>query len=314
MQKIALLFPGQGAQSVGMGKALAAGRPEASRIFDRASDILGLDLKKVCFEGPAEELTKTSWCQPAIFTHSLAALAVLKNEFPNFRFEACAGLSLGEFTALSAAGVLDFEDGLKTVRRRGVLMQEACESTRGAMAAILGGEPATMEQVCRETGIHVANLNGGGQIVISGEKENVERAVALAKERGARKATVLQVAGAYHSKLMQPAADQLAAWLAPIQLKKSGIAVIANVTARPHEFNTIKNRLVEQVTGTVRWEDSIRFLISAGIKYFVEAGPGEVLAGLMKRIDPAAKTVSFGKPEDLEKVRAFLAEPIPASS
>ncbi len=312
MRKIALLFPGQGAQSVGMGRALAAERPEAREFFDRANDILGLDLKKICFEGPAEELTKTSWCQPAIFTHSLAALAVLENEFPNFRFQACAGLSLGEFSALSAAGILEFEDGLKTVHRRGVLMQEACESTQGAMAAILGGEPGMIEQVCRETGVQVANLNGAGQVVISGGKVKIEKAAAMAKERGARKAALLQVAGAYHSKLMQPAAHQLATWLGPVQLKKSEITVLANVTARPHEFDRIKDRLVEQVTGTVRWEDSVRWLIADGFKHFIEAGPGEILAGLMKRIDPAAKTVSFGKLGDLEKVRDFLAEPVAA--
>lgn len=312
MHKIALLFPGQGAQFVGMGKMLAAERPEAREIFDRANDVLGLDLKTICFEGPVEELTKTSWCQPAIYTHSLAALAVLKSEFPQLQFEACAGLSLGEFTALAAAGLISFEDGLKTVHRRGLVMQEACESTQGAMAAILGADPAAIEQVASETGVQVANLNGAGQIVISGDQAKMEKAAELAKERGARKVTMLKVAGAYHSKLMQSAADELASWLGPIPLKKSPITVVANVTARPHEFDAIKTRLVEQVTGTVRWEESVRELISLGFKHFIEAGPGEVIAGLMKRTDPSAKTVSFGKPEDLEKVRAFLTEPVTA--
>ena len=312
MQKIALLFPGQGAQSVGMGKTLAAERAEARQVFDHANEILGLDLKKICFEGPAEELTKTSWCQPAIYTHSLAALAVLKAEFPQLHFQACAGLSLGEFTALSAAGILGFEDGLKTVHQRGIFMQEACEATQGSMAAILGGELAAIEKVCAESQVQIANLNGAGQIVISGEKDKIEKAAALAKERGARKVTVLQVAGAYHSKLMKSAADRLATALGPLQLKKSSITVVANVTAHPHEFDLIKDRLVEQVTGTVRWEDSVRALIALGFKHFIEAGPGEVLAGLMKRTDATAKTVSFGKPEDLEKVRAFLNEPVAA--
>lgn len=312
MHKTALLFPGQGAQFVGMGKALAAARPEAEEIFARANDILGVDLRAVAFEGPAEELTKTSWCQPAIFTHSLAALAILTREFPDLRYGACAGLSLGEFTALTAAGVLGFEDGLKTVHRRGALMQVACESSRGAMAAVMGADLALVETVCHEMDVQIANLNGGGQIVISGDREKMEKAVALVRERGARKATLLQVAGAYHSKLMKPAADELATWLGPLELKKSDISVIANVTAHPHEFDLIKDRLVEQVTGTVRWEESVRYLVAAGFKHFIEAGPGEVLAGLMKRIDPTAKIVSFGKPEDLEKVRAFLSQPVAA--
>jgi len=312
MHKLALLFPGQGAQFVGMGRELDASRPEARAVFERANEILGLDLRKVCFEGPVEELTKTSWCQPAIYVHSLAALAVLREEFSGLGFEACAGLSLGEFTALSAAGILDFEDGIKTVHRRGVLMQEACESTQGAMAAVLGAELSLVEEVCRQTGAQVANLNGGGQIVISGAREPVEKCAALLKERGARKVTMLKVAGAYHSHLMKPAAEKLAAWLAPIPLKKSDLTVVSNVTAKAHEFNSIKDRLVEQVTGTVRWEESVKFLAAGGIRHFVEVGPGEVLAGLMKRIDPAAKYVSFGKPEDLEKVKQFLAQPVAA--
>jgi [acyl-carrier-protein] S-malonyltransferase len=313
MHKLAILFPGQGSQFVGMGKTLAAERPEAAAVFDRANAILGVDLKAVAFEGPVEELTKTSWCQPAIFAHSLAALTVLKKEFADLRFGACAGLSLGEFTALAATGTLGFEDGLKTVHRRGALMQAACESTHGAMAAVMGADQALVESVCHDAGAQIANLNGGGQIVISGERDKVEKAVAVMKERGARKVTMLKVAGAYHSKLMKHAAEELATWLGPLELHKAEVPVIANVTAHPHEFELIKDRLVEQVTGTVRWEESVRYLVAAGFKHFIEAGPGEVLAGLMKRIDPTSKIVSFGKPEDLERVRAFLSEPVVAS-
>jgi [acyl-carrier-protein] S-malonyltransferase len=309
MQKLALLFPGQGAQFVGMGKALAAAYPEARAVFERADEILGLDLKKICFEGPAEELTKTAWCQPAIYVHSLAALAALKKIFPDLSFGHCAGLSLGEFTALTAAGILGFEDGLKTVHRRGVLMQEACESSQGAMAALLGGEPEKIRQVCAEAGVEIANLNGPGQIVISGDRGGIEAAIALIKERGvAKKSTLLQVAGAYHSKLMRPAAAGLAAWLEPIPLKPSAITVYANVTARPHEPAQIKKRLVEQVTGAVRWEELIRAITAEGVTHFLEVGPGEVLCNLLKRTEPSAKYAAFGKPEDLDKVSALMAE------
>jgi [acyl-carrier-protein] S-malonyltransferase len=309
MQRLALLFPGQGAQVVGMGKSLAAEYAPAREIFERADQVLGQELGRVCFEGPPEELTRTAWCQPALYTHSLAALAVLQNQFPDLQFQFCAGLSLGEFTALAAAGVFGFDEGLRTVHRRGVFMQEACDASEGAMAAVLGAEVEQIRSVCKEAEVQIANLNGPGQIVISGEKSKVVKAITLARERGAKKTSLLQVAGAYHSRLMEPAASKLADWLAPLELRPTPITVLANVTAGPHEFSDIKKRLVEQVTGTVLWEDSVRHLGQAGMTHFLEVGTGEVLTNLVKRILPSAKRAFFGKPEDLDAVQSFLSSP-----
>lgn len=305
MEKIALLFAGQGAQSVGMGQEFFDQSPAAKKVFEEADRILGAKLTEVCFRGPAAQLTDTSWCQPAIFTHSLAALEAIRAARAGFQFQAAAGLSLGELTALTAAGWTTFEDGLKTVRRRGELMQQACQQTQGAMASVMGMELEQLRAVCDEAGVQVANLNCPGQIVISGEKAGIEKAVALAKERGARRALPLSVAGAYHSRLMQSAADRLQASLATLAVPNADIPVISNVTARPHEAAGLKARLVEQVTSPVRWEDSMRYLLEQGFRKFIELGPGEVLAGLLKRIDKTAQIVSVGKPADIEKLASL---------
>ncbi len=302
MNSIALLFAGQGAQTVGMGRELYESSDAARTVFEQANDILKTDLSRVCFEGPEDKLTQTTWCQPAIFTHSLAALAAVRASLPAFTIQATAGLSLGEFTALTAAGWLSFEDGLRIVRRRGELMQQACEATQGAMASILALDLETLRGVCAEAEIDIANLNCPGQIVISGSKAGIEKAILLAKEKGAKRAMPLTVAGAYHSRLMDPAAAELGKALTPVSFQASDIPVISNVTALPHAPETVKQKLVEQVTSPVRWEESMRCMIARGCRTFLELGPGDVLAGLMKRIDKGVTVITIGKPADLEKL------------
>jgi [acyl-carrier-protein] S-malonyltransferase len=304
MEKIAFLFAGQGAQHVGMGKELYAESPAARAVFDDADRILGLPLSATCFEGPEATLTQTAWCQPGIFVHSMAALAAARAARPNLACQAAAGLSLGEFTALAAAGWMRFEDALRIVRRRGQLMQEACDRAAGAMASIIGLDLEPLRAVCAEAGVDVANLNCPGQIVISGEKAAIASAIQLAKARGAKRALPLAVAGAYHSRLMKPAAEQLAPDLAAVALSAGPVPVVGNVTALPHEPGLVRQRLVEQVTSPVRWEESMRALLAQGFRRFVEFGPGEVLAGLMRRIDPAAQVASIGRPADLGKLPA----------
>ena len=286
MRKTALLFAGQGAQVVGMGKDLATQFPAVNQLFVRANDALGYDLAKICFEGPEADLTKTENAQPGIYLVSWVAFQLLKEQIPTLSFQATAGLSLGEFTALAAAGVMSFEDGLKVVRLRGRFMQEACEATQGTMAAVIGlDEPAT-RAACAEAGAEVANLNCPGQIVISGETEAVNKACDLAKAKGAKRALPLPVAGAYHSKLMASAQGKLRTVLSEIPLHLPNVPVISNVTAKPHATaGEIAGRLVEQVTSPVRWEESIRFLIADGFTRFIELGPGTALSGFMKRID-----------------------------
>lgn len=302
MIKIALLFPGQGSQFVGMGKELYEGYPEARKVFEDADRLLGMKLSEVCFSGPEATLRETAWCQPAIYVHSLATLAVLLSKHPDFHFQATAGLSLGEFTALTAAGWISFDDGLRTVQRRGAWMQEACESTHGTMAAMLGMELQPLKALCKEVDIDLANLNCPGQYVISGENSKVDRALELAKERGGRKSKKLTVAGAYHSRLMKSASEKLREGLVPLRITSSTIQVVSNVTGRPHTVSESKDLLVQQVTSAVLWEDSIRFLIGQGFQHFLEVGPGTVLSGFMKRIDPTVKIISIGKPEDFGKL------------
>ena len=302
MQKTALLFAGQGAQTVGMGKDLAEQFPSAMSLFMRANEALKYDLASVCFNGPEAELTKTENAQPGIFLVSWVAFQLLKEQVPALPFQATAGLSLGEFTALAAAGVMSFEDGLKVVRMRGRFMQEACEATKGTMAAIIGLEEGPTREVCQESGAELANLNCPGQIVISGEVEAVNKACELAKARGAKKALPLTVAGAYHSKLMASAQGKLRAALSEIPLHLPAVPVISNVTAQPHATaGEIANRLVEQVTASVRWEESIRYLIAQGFTRFIELGPGNALSGFMKRID---KTVQILNVSDVASLQA----------
>jgi len=307
MSKTALLFAGQGAQTVGMGKDLAESFPTARKLFDRADEVLGYELSRICFEGPEAELTATENAQPGIYLVSWVALELLKEKAPGLSFDATAGLSLGEFTALAAAGAVSFEDGLKVVRLRGRFMQEACDATEGGMAAIIGLDAEATRAVCAATGTHIANLNCPGQIVISGPAENIEAACQAAKEKGAKRALPLSVAGAYHSPLMASAQPKLREALDAIDIQEPTVPVIANVNARPHGSpEEIRARLVEQVTGSVRWEESIRHLIAEGFTRFIELGPGNALTGFMRRIDRGLKVVNVADCASLEKAAAEI--------
>jgi [acyl-carrier-protein] S-malonyltransferase len=301
MSKTALLFAGQGAQSVGMGKDLAEQIPSAKAWFDRANAALNYDLASICFSGPEAELTKTENAQPGIFLVSWVAFQLLKERVPTLKFDATAGLSLGEFTALTAAGAMSVEDGLRVVRQRGRFMQEACNVTKGGMAAVIGLDEAPTREICAEAGVVLANLNCPGQLVISGEADKIARAVDLAKAKGAKRAIPLPVAGAYHSPLMASAQPKLQDELAKAKLSAPTVPVISNVTAQPHGGpSDISSRLVEQVTASVRWEESMRHLLSQGFTRFIELGPGTALSGFMKRIDKNAQMLNVGDVASLE--------------
>lgn len=308
MSKTALLFAGQGAQTVGMGKDLADAIPSAKAWFDRANAALGYDLAAICFNGPDTELTKTEHAQPGIFLVSWVAFELLKERVPGLQFEATAGLSLGEFTALTAAGAMSFEDGLRVVRQRGKFMQEACDVTQGGMAAVIGLDEALTREVCAEAGVVLANLNCPGQLVISGAADRIEKACELARAKGARRAIPLPVAGAYHSPLMAIAQPKLQAELAQVKISAPQVPVISNVTAQPHATpEQISVRLVEQVTSSVRWEESVRYLLAQGFTRFIELGPGTALSGFMKRIDKTAQMLNVADVASLEATVKALA-------
>lgn len=301
MTKTALLFAGQGAQYVGMGKDFAEQVSDAKKWFDRANEILGFDLANICFNGPEAELTKTENCQPGIFVVSWIAFQLLKQRAPNLEFQATAGLSLGELTALAAADVFSFDNGVRTARQRGRFMQEACDVTKGGMAAVLNLEPAVLAEVCKEADVEMANLNCPGQIVISGEAEKIAKACELAKAKGAKRALPLPVAGAYHSRLMASAKPKVQNMLGTVQMSAPKVPVISNVTAQPHGTTTeIASRLVDQVTSSVRWEDSMRYLLAQGFTRFIELGPGNALTGFMKRIDKNAQSLNVTDIASLE--------------
>ncbi len=310
MNKTALLFAGQGAQVVGMGKELLENHPAAHQWFDRANETLGYDLTSICFAGPDPELTKTENAQPGIFLVSWVAFQLLRERAHGLSFAAAAGLSLGEFTALAAADALDFEDGLKIVRRRGQFMQEACEATKGAMAAIIGLDEVPTREVCAVAGVELANLNCPGQLVISGEAQKIAQACDLAKAKGAKRALPLPVAGAYHSALMATAKPKLQSALAAITFRPPSVPVISNVTARPYDGTAeIQKRLVEQVTSAVRWEESMRYLLAEGFTRFIELGPGKALSGFMRRIDSSVQISNVADTASLEATAALLCSP-----
>ena len=284
-----------------MGKALLEESATAKRIFDGGNTLLGYDLARICFYGPDTELTKTENAQPGIFLVSWVAYELLKERVPALNVEATAGLSLGEFTALCAGGATLFEDGLRLVRARGRFMQEACDATQGGMAAIIGLDEAVAQQVCREAGVEVANLNCPGQIVISGAADKLPAACELAKSKGAKKAIPLQVAGAYHSKLMATALPKLAAALDQVSIVPPRVPVISNVTGYPHgSTDDIRQNLVRQMTSSVRWEASVRYLLAQGFTRFIELGPGTALSGFIKRIDKTAQILNVSDPGSLE--------------
>lgn len=301
MLKTALLFAGQGAQAVGMGQDLAACSPTARAWFDQANAILGYDLAHLCFHGPEAELTRTEHAQPGIFLVGWVAFQLLRERLPDFAYHAAAGLSLGEFTALTAAGSLRFDDALRVVRQRGRFMQEACAATQGGMAAVLGLEEAPLREVCEVAGVTLANLNCPGQLVISGPSDRMAQACEMARAKGARRALPLAVAGAYHSPLMASAQPRLAAELAGIPIVAPAVPVVSNVTGEPHAGpESIRARLVEQVTAPVYWERSIRYLLAEGFTRFIELGPGTALTGFLKRIDKNALALNIADPASLE--------------
>jgi [acyl-carrier-protein] S-malonyltransferase len=301
---IALIFPGQGAQAVGMGKELASNFSVAAEIFHQADEILGWPLSKICWEGPEEELTKTSVCQPALYVHGLAALAVVQEKLGHLPVKAAAGLSLGEFTAHAAAGTFDFATGLKVVAQRGQFMQEACEATQGGMAAMIGVDENVVRDLAAQTDVDVANINSPGQIVISGEASKVAMAVGIAKDFGIRKAVELKVAGAFHSRLMEPAYERLDEVLAATYIAEPSFPVVCNVDAKSVQSPAdIRRTLADQVTDSVRWSDCVTCLLDdLGCDTFLELGPGSTLAGMVGRIRKGTTVFSVGTPADLEKL------------
>ncbi|MDQ3118647.1 MAG: ACP S-malonyltransferase [Verrucomicrobiota bacterium] len=297
MKKIALLFSGQGAQTVGMGREVAAEFAGAAGLFREADVILGRSLSELAWAGPIEELTRTANCQPALYVHGLACLAALRERTGDFPIEAAAGLSLGEWTAHAAAGTFDFQTGLKLVEQRGSLMEAACGATAGAMAAMIGADEGAVRALAADTDVDVANLNAPGQIVISGEAAKVELAVSLAKDHGIRRATLLRVAGAYHSRLMDSAFVELGAALLDTQLQMPRFPVVANVTGKvPESLPEIRRTLQDQVTGTVRWTDCMEQLLERGCELFIELSPEGILAGLLQRTRKGVDVISVSDP------------------
>lgn len=294
MGKLAFIFPGQGAQYIGMGKASFEAGEESRLVFEKANEILGFDLTKLCFEGPEEELKKTENSQPAILTASVAALKRLAKERPEVKCDFCLGLSLGEYTALIAAGSMSFEDGVNLVRQRGEAMEEAAKKNTGKMVSVLGLEREEVIKLAKGCGCEVANLNCPGQVVISGDESAIEAACGLAKFKGAKRVITLDVSGPFHSNAMDPASEKLKTILDETEINPARVPVIANVTAKPEEApDEIRQNLVNQVNHTTRWEDSIRYLIDQEVKDYIEIGPGTVLKGLLRRIEPRLKVENF---------------------
>ena len=295
-EKMAFIFPGQGSQTVGMGKELYDRSESARRIFDEADETLGFPLTALCFQGPQEELTQTHNAQPAIFTTSIAALAEMKESAGQGQFSPSfvAGHSLGEYTALVAAGALNFPEALRLVRERGRLMQDANTLHPGSMAAIIGLDEATTEEICQQTGMQISNINSREQIVISGSIDNIPRALDMARARGAKKVVPLPVGSAFHSSLMEPTVEGMTRALESVSLADAAVPIIANSSAKPVvSAGEVKEELVWQLCHCVHWLRSVEYMIGAGVATFIEIGPGKILCSLIRRIDPSVKAITF---------------------
>ena len=312
MSKVAFVFPGQGSQTVGMGKELAEKYSEVMGYFEKADKTLDTKLSQLIFEGPKEELTKTYNTQPALLTTSMAILDFFRKS--GIQADFVAGHSLGEYTALVAAGVLSFEEGVFAVRKRGEFMEHAVPNGEGSMAAVLGLDRDPLSDVTKAVSkegfpVSLANLNCPGQIVISGSREGVERAGVKAKEAGAKRVLPLEVSGPFHSSLMKPAAEQLREVLDGMEMKDAEIPVVINVTAQPvSSASEIKDKLIEQLYSPVQWEDSVTKMIDLGVDTFIEIGPGKVLSGLIKKIDKTVKTYAVTDEESAMAVMEALKE------
>jgi len=301
-KNVVLLFSGQGAQLVGMGRDLVAEFPVALDLAEQADEVLGWKLSEVMFDGPMDDLTRTSRCQPALYVHGMMVWEILKDLVPDLSVKAAAGLSLGEFTAHTAAGTFSFADGLKLVAQRGLFMEEACDAEGGAMVALIGGDEGKIRQLAVDCDVDVANLNAPGQNVLSGSVEGIDKVVETAKDvAGCKLAKKLPVAGAYHSRLMQSAQNKLAAELATVEFTKPSIPVWSNFLADVvSDEDAIKSALENQVTGSVRWAESMMKIVEGGESHFLELGPDKALAGMMKRTAKDATVTSLGTAEEIE--------------
>lgn len=301
--KAFFVFSGQGAQTVGMGKDLAEAFPEAKALFDEADAVLGYEQSSIIFNGPAEKLTESRYCQPAIYTMSCAALAAFKTRYPDVTPVGCAGLSLGEYGALYAGGAFTFAEGLRLLAQRAELMDKACRATSGGMASVLGGDAEIIKEVCAACEIDVANFNSPGQIVISGEKVKLAKAVEELKAHGMRKIIVLNVAGAFHSRLMKPAGEALEKVLEESPVAMPRIPVYHNFTAAPAaDVAQLRANLAAQVAGSVRWEECVRNMVAAGGDTMIEFGPGNVLTGLLRRTLPEVRGLNVNSAETLRNI------------